>query len=242
MPKCQPASMYEGGGPSFATTHWTVVLAAGQSALPALEKLCQIYWRPVYEFVRRQGYSVEDAQDLTQGFFARLLERQDLQNVRRDKGRFRSYLLVSLKNFLANEWNRAHAQKRGGTSGFISLQELQAEEKASFEPVDLSTAEKLFERRWAWTLLGQVLDCLGTEFAGNRRVFEEWKKTLSEDPQRAQEEIAAELGMTENSLKQAFHRLRERYRQLLREQVANTVSAAGELEDELRHLIAVLRS
>jgi RNA polymerase sigma-70 factor (ECF subfamily) len=241
MPEPQPPSANETGRATFATTHWTVVLAAGQSALPALERLCQTYWRPIYEFVRRQGYSVEEAQDLTQGFFERLLQRGDLQNVRREKGRFRSYLLVSLKNFVANEWNRAHAEKRGGVRTLISLEELQEEEKLPFEPVDERTAEKLFERRWAWALLEQVLGRLGNEFAGNRHVFDEWKQTLNDEPQPSQAEIASRLGINENALKQAFHRLRERYRELLREEVANTVSEPGELEDELRHLVAVLR-
>src|SRR5215471_4804883 len=148
-------------GAWFATTHWSVVLAAGDARAPeqaqALERLCRTYWRPLYAFVRRQGHSPQEAQDLTQAFFARLLERSDLVNVRREKGRFRSYLLVSLKHFLVNEWQRDRAQKSAGAHTIISLDELQAEERQPFEPVDANTAEKAFERRWALTLLEQVL-------------------------------------------------------------------------------------
>jgi RNA polymerase sigma-70 factor (ECF subfamily) len=235
------------GAAEFITTHWSVVLAIGHAASPAatqaLENLCRTYWRPLYAFVRRQGYGPEEAQDLTQGFFARLLERRDLENVRREKGRFRSYLLVSVKHFLVNEWHRNRSQKRGGAYTFLSLDELHSEECQAFEPVDTVTAEKIFERRWALTLLDRVLKRLGDEFGGDSRVFECWKQMLAGDagpPSQAQ--MAAELGMTENSLKQALHRLRLRYRRLLREEVANTVAAPGDVEDELRHLIAALRT
>ena len=235
------------GPDGFRTTHWSVVLAAGQSPSPAgmqaLEKLCGTYWRPLYAFVRRRGYGPEEAQDLTQGFFARLLERRDLESVRREKGRFRSYLLMALKHFLVNEWQRARAAKRGGENTFISLEALLTEERSCREPADVLTAETLFDRRWALTLLEQVLRRLGQEFAGNQRVFECWQRMLEEKTDhQSQAEMAAELGMNENALKQAFHRLRQRYRQLLREEIANTVAAPGDIEDELRHLIAVLRS
>src|SRR6266404_3548345 len=149
------------GAAWFATTHWSVVLAAGDARAPeqalALERLCRTYWRPLYAFVRRHGHRPEEAQDLTQAFFARLLERSDLENVRREKGRFRSCLLVSLKRFLANESHRARAEKRGGARQVISLDELQAEDHQPLEPVDATSGEKIFERRWALTLLEQVL-------------------------------------------------------------------------------------
>jgi RNA polymerase sigma factor (sigma-70 family) len=232
-------------GAWFLTTHWSVVLAAGDrpscQQAQALERLCRAYWRPLYVFVRRQGHDVAEAQDLTQAFFARLLERNDLQTVRQEKGRFRSWLLVSLKNFLANEWHRAHAQKRGGRHRFISLDELQDEERRVVDPVEPVTAERLYERRWALTLLGQVLDRLEKEHTGNPEVLARWKRTLSgEAPTQAA--LAAELGMAENALKQAFHRLRQSYQRLLREEIAHTVAMPGDIEEELRHLINVLRT
>ena len=233
---------------AFSTTHWSVVLEAqGQSpaAHEALEKLCRTYWRPIYGFVRRQGTETEEAKDLTQGFFALLLERRDLDAVRQEKGRLRSYLLTSLKHFLTNERNRAMAVKRGEGQRLIPLDELRERERAGFEPADTSTADQIYERRWALALLDQVLTRLGDEYraAGNVILFERLKALLTDEPDRlSQAQIADELGMTENAVKQAFHRLRERYRQLLREEIAHTVMAPGDIEDELRHLIAVLRA
>jgi len=233
---------------AFSTTHWSVVLEAqGQSpaAHEALEKLCRTYWRPIYGFVRRQGTESEEAKDLTQGFFALLLERRDLDAVRKEKGRLRSYLLTSLKHFLTNERNRAIAIKRGEGQRLIPLDELRERERAGFEPADTSTADQIYERRWALALLDQVLTRLGDEYraAGNVILFERLKALLTDEPDRlSQAQIADELGMTENAVKQAFHRLRERYRQLLREEIAHTVMAPGDIEDELRHLIAVLRA
>jgi len=235
-------------GAAFTTTHWSVVLEAQgptPAAQAALEKLCRTYWRPIYGFVRRQGSSPEEAEDLTQGFFALLLERRDLDAVRKEKGRLRSYLLTSLKNFLTNERNRALAIKRGEGQRLIPLDEFNERERAGFEPADTSTAEQIYERRWALALLDQVLIRLGDEYraAGNVILFERLKALLTDESDRpSQAQIADELGMTENAVKQAFHRLRERYRQLLREEVAHTVMAPGDIEDELRHLIAVLRA
>src|SRR5437870_8954809 len=235
-------------GAAFATTHWSVVLEAQGStpaAQAALDKLCRTYWRPIYGFVRRQGVGPEEAKDLTQGFFALLLERRDLNAVRKEKGRLRSYLLTSLKHFLTNERNRAMAIKRGEGQRLIPLEDLRDRERAAFEPADASTAEQLYERRWALALLDQVLTRLGDEYraADNLVLFERLKALLTDEPDRlSQAQIADELGMTENALKQAFHRLRERYRQLLREEIAHTVMAPGDIEDELRHLIAVLRA
>jgi RNA polymerase sigma-70 factor (ECF subfamily) len=238
----------ESGAVAFNTTHWSVVLEA-QSESPmaheALEKLCRTYWRPIYGFVRRQGTLPEEAKDLTQGFFALLLERRDFDVVRKEKGRLRSYLLTSLKHFLTNERNRAMAIKRGEGRRLIPLDEFREGEPVGFEPADTSTAEQIYERRWAAALLDQVLTLLGGEYraAGNAALFERLRALLTDESDRpSQAQIAEELGMTENAVKQAFHRLRERYRQLLREEIAHTVMAPGDIEDELRHLIAVLRA
>lgn len=232
----------------FATTQWSVVLAAqGRSpgADEALEKLCRAYWWPLYGFVRRNGYMPEEAQDLTQGFFALLLERRDLDVVRREKGRLRSYLLVSLKNFLAKARRRELTTKRGEGQALVPLHELVERERADLEPADTLTADRIYERRWALTLLEQVLARLETEYrsGGNSKLFDSLNEFLSDEAdRRSQADVAAELEMTENALKQAFHRLRQRYRQLLRDEIAQTVAVPGDVEDELRHFISVLQS
>lgn len=232
----------------FATTQWSVVLAAqGRSpgADEALEKLCRAYWWPLYGFVRRNGYMPEEAQDLTQGFFALLLERRDLDVVRREKGRLRSYLLVSLKNFLAKARRRELTTKRGEGRALVPLHELVERERADLEPADTLTADRIYERRWALTLLEQVLARLETEYrsGGNSKLFDSLNEFLSDEAdRRSQADVAAELEMTENALKQAFHRLRQRYRQLLRDEIAQTVAVPGDVEDELRHFISVLQS
>ena len=235
------------GAVAFTTTHWSVVLTAqGRSpaADEALEKLCRTYWWPLYGFVRRNGYGPEEAQDLTQGFFALLLERRDLDVVRREKGRLRSYLLVSLKNFLAKARRRELTMKRGEGRALVPLDELLAREHAYLEPADTLSADRIFERRWALTLLEQVLERLEAEYraAGNSKLFENLKEFLSDEPGRRQADAGQELGMTENAVKQAFHRLRQRYRELLREEIAQTVAVPGDVEDELRHFISVLQS
>jgi RNA polymerase sigma-70 factor (ECF subfamily) len=236
------------GPVAFTTTHWSVVLEAQgptPAAQEALEKLCRTYWRPIYGFVRRRGTEPEDAKDLTQGFFALLLERRDFDTVRKEKGRLRSYLLTSLKHFLTNEHYRAMAIKRGEGQRLIPLEVLQDRERGGFEPADTSTAEQIYERRWALALLDQVLTRLGDEYRAPSNVilFERLRALLTDEPDRpSQAQIADETGMSENAVKQAFHRLRERYRQLLREEIAHTVMAPGDIEDELRHLIAVLRT
>jgi len=215
------------------------------AAEAALEKLCRTYWWPLYGFVRRQGSSPEEAQDLTQGFFAMLLERRDFESVRREKGRLRSYLLVSLKNFLAKAHRREMAVKRGEGQPLVPLDELMARERADLEPADTLSADKIYERRWALTLLEQVLARLENEYrvAGNAPLFEQLKELLADEPGRpSQADIAAGLGMTENAVKQAFHRLRQRYRELLHEEIAHTVAAPGDVEDELRHFISVLQT
>jgi len=236
------------GAAAFVTTHWSVVLAAqGESdaAREALEKLCRIYWWPLYGFVRRNGYKPEEAQDLTQGFFALLLERRDLDVVRREKGRLRSYLLVSLKNFLGKARRREFAVKRGEGRPLVSLDELLTRERADLEPADSLTADRIYERRWALTLLEQVLARLESEYqsAGNATLFDHLKELLSDEPgRRSQAAIAIELGLTENAVKQTFHRFRQRYRQLLRDEIAQTVAVPGDVEDELRHFISVLQT
>ena len=238
----------DGGGVAFATTRWSVVLTAqglSPAADEALERLCRTYWRPLYAFVRRQGHNVEEAQDLTQSFFARILERKDLNAVRQEKGRLRSYLLVALKNFLANEHHRATAAKRGKGQTLIPLDELREQERAAPERVDLASADKVYERRWALTVLDQVLARLGEEYHStqNATLFERLKELLADEPGHpSQAEVARDLDMSENALKQAFHRFRERYRRLLRDEIAHTVATPGDIEDELRHLVAVLRT
>jgi RNA polymerase sigma factor (sigma-70 family) len=236
------------GVAQFATTHWSVVLTAQErspAADAALEKLCRTYWWPLYGFVRRQGYSPEEAQDLTQGFFALILERRDFDAVRREKGRLRSYLLTSLKNFLAKAHRRAMTVKRGEGRALVPLDELLARELADLEPADTLTADRIFERRWALTLLEQVLTRLESEYrsAGNMKLFDCLKEFLSDEPgRRSQADVAAELGMTENAVKQGFHRMRQRYRQLLHDEIAQTVAVPGDVEDELRHFISVLQA
>jgi len=238
----------QNGSVAFATTHWSVVLTAqGESpaAEEALEKICRIYWWPLYGFVRRQGYTPEEAQDLTQGFFALLLERRDLNAVRREKGRLRSYLLASLKNFLAKAHRRAVTVKRGEGRPLVPLDELLGRERADFELADAMSADRIYERRWALTLLEEVLVRLGEEYrvAGSAALFEQLKQMLPDEPGGpSQAKIAQELSMTENAVKQAFYRLRQRYRLLLREEIAQTVAVPGDVEDELQHFIAVLQA
>ena len=237
----------DGGAMAFTTTHWSVVLQAqGETpaAQRALEMLCRTYWRPLYGFVRRHGLGREEAQDLVQEFFARLLEHRNLNTVRREKGRLRSYLLVSLKRFLSSEQHRASGVKRYETGPYIPLDELLLSEAADFELGETLSADRLYERRWALAVLEQVLARLEDEYraANNATLFDQLKEFLAGERGRpTQAEIAAELRMTENAVKQAFHRFRQRYRMLLREEIAHTVIAPGDVEDELRHLVSVLR-
>ena len=235
---------------NFALTRWSVVLAAAAQsdsthARDSLEKLCQIYWPSIYAFVRREGHDPHDAQDLTQEFFARLLEKNYLADVDRGKGRFRSVLLASLKNFLANEWDKAQTQKRGGGKTFVPIDAQSAETRFGVDPADPQSADKIFDRQWAVTLLEQVLQRLRREFVaeGKEELFDQLKPTLTEASRAVSyAEIGARLGMSEGAVKVAVYRLRQRYRDLIRAEIAETVSSAAEVEDELRSLFAALAS
>jgi RNA polymerase sigma factor (sigma-70 family) len=231
----------------FTATHWSMVLDAEselRASRVALEKLCRIYWRPVYGFVQRQGIGPEDAVDLTQGFFALLLERKDLNTVRKEKARLRSYLLASLKNFLADERRRVMAIKRGKGERLIPLEEIRGQERVD-ERSHRFTANEIYERRWAFTVLEQVMARLRNEYrgTGNLRFFDQMKKMLMDEPGRlSQAQVASEFDMTENAVKQAFYRFRQRYQALFREEIAHTVAIPSDIEDELRYLIAVVQT
>jgi RNA polymerase sigma-70 factor (ECF subfamily) len=229
---------------SFPTTLWTVVLYAGQArpaqAHAALAQLCQDYWYPLYSFVRHRGYSPHDSQDLTQAFFAQLLEKRALGCVDPEQGRFRTFLLAALKNFLANDWDRSQARKRGGGATILSLDDLTGESRFRLEPSCNLTPERHFERQWAVTLLDQVLAALRVEYhsGGNGELFEELKTVLAVGQPDSYAAMAARLKRSEGAIKVAVHRLRRRYRDLLRQRIAETV-VDGEVEDEVRHLLAV---
>lgn len=208
-----------------------------------LARLCEDYWFPLYAFVRRSGYEAADAEDLTQEFFARLLEKQCLAAADPQRGKFRCFLLAALKHFLANEWNRAHAQKRGGRQGVMSIDFQAAEDRYRLQAADTLTPERLYERRWALTLLEHVLGQLREEMAreGNSALFDQLKELLTgQSGSRSYAEIANELSTTEGAIKMAVHRLRRRYRTLLKAQIAQTVAGPEDWEDELRHLFAAV--
>jgi len=222
-------------------------LRAGQSnsgiAQVALEQLCSGYWYPIYSFLRRRGHSPEDAQDLTQEFFSRLLANRGLATVDPAKGRFRSFLLVSLKNLLANEWNRARAQKRGGGATLFSLDEKTAEDRYRLEPPDNATPETIFERRWAETLLKRVLLRVRAEWneRDKQQRFDALKTFLTDRRGEVSvAEAAAKLGTTVPALRSVVHKLREIYRRVFLEEIAQTVESPDEVEDEVRYLFATL--
>ena len=231
----------------FATTCWTQVLAAGAGentqARLALEHLCRSYWYPLYAYVRRRGHSPHDAQDLTQAFFARLLERHWVGDADRERGRFRTFLLTAMSRFLANEWDRVRAQKRGGFAPHVPVQLHAAETRYGHEPADNRTPEQCYERRWALTLLDTVLQRLRAEY--DREGKAEWFTALSGTLVGGRESqpyaaLATQLAMNEGAVKVAVHRLRKRYRQLLRAEIAQTTASPEDVDDELRHLFAVL--
>lgn len=231
----------------FGTTQWTVVLSAREQDLPlaaqALETLCRTYWYPLYAYIRRRGYAAPEAQDLTQEFLARLLASNGLATVDRRKGHFRSFLLGSLNHFLANEWDRARAAKRGGRTEVLSLDEAAAEARYAIEPSTDLTPENLYYQRWALTLLEQALHKLQSEFeaAGKSPQFECLKEFLQcEESDRSYKEVGGELGLTPPAVASMVYRLRQRYRELVREEIAHTVSSLGDLDEELRWLFRVL--
>ncbi len=232
----------------FAPTHWSVVLAAAEqpssASVAAREQLCRHYWFPLYAYVRRRGYGPEDAQDLTQEFFARLLTNDGLRRVSPLKGKFRSFLLASMNHLLSDEQDRATRKKRGGGQAILSFDAPAAEERYRLEPADELTPEKVFERRWAVGLLEQALDRLETDYsrAGKHELFEVLQHFLTGDGQSGEYPAAArKLGLTEGAMRVAVHRLRKRFGAVFRELVAETIDSPDEVEAEMQHLLALLR-
>ena len=232
----------------FATTHWSIVLEAGQDYSPkaseAMARLCRTYWYPLYAYLRRKGYSAPDSQDLTQEFFARLLARNYLSTADRNKGKFRSFLLGSLEHFLAREWTRGQALKRGGGNTLFSLNQIDAENLYLLEPTTGLTAERFFDRRWATTLLERAMSRLREECQESQKIelFDRVEGCLSgERGERSYGEIGAALHMSAGAIKVAVHRLRQRYGELVRNEIAQTVATPEEVDDELHYLLAVLR-
>jgi RNA polymerase sigma factor (sigma-70 family) len=233
----------------FATTHWSLVLLAGGSQSEdsrlALESLCRSYWYPLYAYVRRHGYSSEDAQDLTQEFFARLLERRYFQRADPDRGRFRTFLLCSLKNFLVSEWKKSRAQKRGGARALLSIDEQDPEGRYLSEPVDGLTPERIYEKRWAVTLLERVMAQLRERYSVEMKsdLFEALSPHFwADEAQCGYAEMTARLQMNEGALRVAMHRMRDAFRKALRAEVSKTVEHPHEVEEEIRYLVAVLRA
>jgi RNA polymerase sigma factor (sigma-70 family) len=234
------------GHAPFANTQWSVVLSAADKqdprTLQSLESLCRAYWQPLYSFARRQGESAHDAQDLTQEFFARLLEKDYLASVDKSKGRFRSFLLAAFKHFLSNERDKARAQKRGGGHSHVALDFSDAESRIGFQVAAADTPEKVFERNWALALLDQALTRLRREYteSGKAALFEQLKGTLTGGRSIAYAELSARLGISEAAVKMAVHRLKQRYREVIRFEIAQTVGHESEVEDELRHVMQSL--
>lgn len=227
----------------FATTHWTVVLAAGQRHTPqsdgALEELCRTYWFPLYAYVRRRGHTKEDAEDLVQAFFARFLEKNYLAGVNAERGRFRAFLLASLKHFLINEWKKSQRLKRGGGEKLLSLDWETADTKFQVTTTNEPSPDRAFDREWALALLAKVIERLQQECAadGKAQLFAQLKLFLTTGQgESAQAEVAKSLGMEEGAVRVAIHRLRQRYRQLLRDEIANTLSDVTMVNEEMRAL------
>lgn len=241
-------SFNRGSAAQFAPTRWSIVLAAGDwragsGSRRAMEELAHSYWFPLYAYLRRRGHSPAAAEDLVQGFFARLLEKDGLASADRDKGKFRSFLLASLKHFAADEWDKGHAQKRSAGAPLVALDAMEAEARYAIEPADDMTPERVFERRWAWAILDQVLERLRQQYhaRGQGPLFEALKGCLtSTASETTQSEIARQLGTTENALAVAGHRLRRRYRELLRDEIAQTVSSTDLVDEEIRYLLGCL--
>jgi RNA polymerase sigma factor (sigma-70 family) len=228
--------------PRFETTRWSLVLRAGDGA-EALEALCRRYWYPLYAFVRRAGHGEHDAQDLTQAFFARLLEKRWLEDADPNRGRFRTFLLTALKRFLANEWDRERALKRGGAVAVISIDALEAETRFQREQPALSDDHLQFDRRWALTLLEETLRRLEAEWGAAGRMAEFLALRGSLTSERGSfdgREAGAALNLNEGAVRVAVHRLRKRFREIFREEIAQTLADPAELDAELRHLVDVL--
>jgi RNA polymerase sigma factor (sigma-70 family) len=241
-------NLREGASPTgarFGETHWSVILSAMDKQRPleaadALERLCRVYWPPLYAYVRRLGESPHDAQDLTQEFFARFLDKDYLAAVDQAKGRFRSFMLAAIKHFLANERDKQRAQKRGGGCSFVPIDFSNAESHCGFEPAENLTPELIFQRRWALALMEQALARLRNEYAaaGKEALFEQLKQTLTEGRgSTAYAELAASLGMSNAAVKMAVHRLRQRYREAIRSEIASTVADPSQIQDELREVL-----
>jgi len=236
------------GPREFTTTHWSLVVAvkpdeASRSrARKALEQLCRAYWYPLYSFVRCRGYSSDEAQDLTQSFFARIIETGGLASADPERGRFRSYLLGAMKHFLANEWHRARAQKRGGGVTFLDLDALDPEARYALEPARSTDPDAGFDREWAQETITRAMERLRveSEARGKGELFKELEGSLTGD-EASRSETAARLGMTVGAVKVAVHRLRQRYRELLRAEIAETVNDPADVDVEMRHLVAALR-
>jgi RNA polymerase sigma factor (sigma-70 family) len=248
MPESTPETPTAAGA-QFRTTHWSVVVRAGDvnrtDAGPALAELCQIYWFPLYAFARRQGRNPADAEDLTQAFFARLLERNFVAKAEPEKGRFRTFLLTVFRRYLASEWNREHAKKRGGFQTIVSLDAAWAESRYGIEPGHGESADVLFERQWALTLLHEVMRRLESEYAqsGRTRLFQHLEACLTRDEAALPyTQIGVELGLSEAAVKMAMQRLRARYRAILREEISKTVASPEAVESEIRDLFAAVRS
>ena len=248
MPDPRGESSIPARGGSFPTTRWSLVFAVGGSSVnssEALGSLCQIYWPPVYAYARHRGYSTDHAEDLTQGFFTKLLEKNYVQQADRDRGKFRTFLLSSFKNFMANEWDRSQAQKRGGGQWIVSLDFADAERGIRVDPADNKTPETLFAERWARTLLDQVIDQLRDEMvrAGNAEQFEHLKGFLTgSEPGVRYKQLAGDLNMTESAVKVSVHRMRQRFAHLLRKEVEHTVEDEDAVAAEIRYLIDALGS
>jgi len=235
----------EPGGESFKTTHWSVVLSSGNAsenvARQALEHLCRTYWPPLYAYVRRQGHSPEDAQDLTQGFFERFIERGYFALADPERGRFRTFLLTSLQRFMVEEWRKTSRQKRGGGQVLMTLPTTGAEEAYAAALHDDLSPDRLYDRRWAEVLLNRVMVCLAEDYASSGRaaMYKELQRSLwGGRAEVSYAELGAQLGMTEGAIKVAVHRLRHRFRDLLREEVADTVRTPEQVEEEMQHLLA----
>jgi RNA polymerase sigma-70 factor (ECF subfamily) len=234
--------------PEFSTTQWSQVLTArdatGTEADRALAELCECYWYPLYAYVRRQGHSADEARDLTQAYFASLLEKDYLKDVEPSKGSFRNFLLTSLRNFLSHEWEKARTLKRGGGTQTISLDYEAAETRYDLEPADTTTPEQVFERRWTLMVLERALERLREWAAanGSEEQLQHLEPVLTgERPQAPYRKVAEDLGMSEGAVKAAVHRLRQRFGALLREEIAATVSDPAEIDGEVRHLLLSIR-